>query len=414
MMHAIRPWLILAAFVLLMLPGAMRPCRGADGPGPVISYPLPVVEDPPPASGHPTRDVAEAGPAPTLAQDIPPPFVLPPPPDYSTADHEYMVPEGWIGSPLLERPEAASQGVFFNVESSVVWPHLQNELVGGQVTLGQTSGASPSSAIGLPPGDGLPITGDIVSFSGSPLNAAVSPRFELGYRFPDGFGELSFRYRFLDATGSDTLTVGDLGPAAQASHLHLNFFDLAFGTREFSLGPGWTMRTAVGLRLATASFQSQVNFLTPVTVTEQPFGTGPFTRLFQTEGISNFYGGVIGILEVGHRLWIPELSLFGRVEGSGLYGRVHQTFKETFVESPGSTEISVIGGVGTPLLTPQVGLSYEVPSWNHSRIMVGYQYEIWWQFGRGDDDLSFGALFRSGPVPPGRVELLNIESMCQT
>jgi hypothetical protein len=34
------------------------------------------------------------------------------------------------------------------------------------------------------------------------LNWEVSPRFELGYRLPSGFGELDFAYRFLSASGS--------------------------------------------------------------------------------------------------------------------------------------------------------------------------------------------------------------------
>jgi hypothetical protein len=314
---------------------------------------------------------------------------LPPPPDFTAR------PERWINSPLLERPEAASAGIFFNVESSVVWPHFFNELVGGTVTLAQTSGVSPSSSVALPPGAGMPITGSIISFPKSPLDATVTPRFELGYRFPDGFGELSLGYRFMDATGSDTLTFADLGPANQHSRLDVQFIDLLYGTREFSLGPNWEMRTAVGLRYATAFFDSEVNFLKPVPF-QETFSPAPFTRLSQTEVLGNRYIGVLGLLDVGRKLWVPGLSLFCRVEGAGLYGRVHQTFKETFVEPPGFTQTRVTSGVGTPWLAPEIGLSYEIPRWNHSRVMIGYQYEAWWQFGRGNNDLSFGSLTDQG------------------
>ena len=340
---------------------------------------------PPTVSGAP-----EELPSPTPLQDRPTPFVLPPPPDYTAID------QGWIGSPLLERPEAEPAGVFFNVESSVVWPHLRNELVGGTVTLAQTSGVDPSSSVGLPPGAGMPITGDIIHFPGNPLNPTVTPRFELGYRFPDGFGELKLSYRFLDSSGSDTLIVGDLGPASQKGRLDVNFVDLDFGTRQFSLGPLWEMRTAVGLRFATAYFNSQVSFLKPVTVQESPFGTAPFTRLSQSEAVGNWYIGAHAVLEVGRKLWLPELTLFSRLEGSGMYGRVRQTFKETFVEAPGFTETSVSSGVGTPLLATQVGFSYNVPNWNQCRFMIGYQFEMWWQFGRGNDDLSSGTLDDQG------------------
>jgi hypothetical protein len=317
-------------------------------------------------------------------------YILPAPPDYTAVN------QGWVGSPLLDRPEAAPPGIFFNGESSVVWPHFRNELVGGQVTFAQLSGVSPVSNVGLPPGDGLPVTGDLLKFPGNPLNATVAPRLEIGYRFPDGFGELKVGYRFLESTGSDTLTLGALGDASQKGRLDVHFVDLDYGTREFSLGPDWEMRAAVGLRYARAFVHSQVTFLTPVAVTSFPFGTGPFTRLTEAETIANWYLGVHGVFEVARRLRVPGVTLFGRAEGSGLYGRVHQIFKETFVEAPGYSEINVRNGVGCPLLGAQVGLSWDVPRWNHSRFMIGYQYEIWWQFGRGNNDLSFGTLDDQG------------------
>jgi hypothetical protein len=323
-------------------------------------------------------------------RDRPPAYVLPAPPDYSAAD------EGWIGSPLLERPEAAPAGLFLNVETSVVWPHLRNELVGGQVTLAQTSGVSPSQNVGLPPGDGMPITGDLIKFAGNRLDPTVTPRFELGYRFPDGFGELKLGYRFLVTSGSDTLTVGDLGPASQKGRLDINFIDLDYGTREFSLGPDWEMRTWVGLRGALTFFDSQVRFLNPMPITESPFGTGPFTRLTQSEAASNWYIGAHAVLELGRKLWIPDLTLFWRLEGAGMYSRAHQTFKETFVEAPGFTEIRTTNNVGSPMLATQVGLSWDVPNWDHCRFMMGYQFEMWWQFGRGNNDLSHATLDDQG------------------
>jgi hypothetical protein len=324
-------------------------------------------------------------------QDRPPAYVLPPPPNY-TADGE-----GWTRSPLLERlEEMALPGFFANVESSVVWIHLRNQLVGGTVTIAQTSGAPVNTALNLPPGAGMPITGDVISFPGNPLDPTVTPRFEVGYHFPDGFGEVRLGYRFMESSGSDMLTVGDLGPAAQHGRLDMNIIDLDYGTRQFSLWPNWQMRTAVGLRYATAFFDSHVAFLNPVTIQESPFGLAPFTRFSQSESSFNRYIGAHGVFEVGRQLLVPELALFGRVEGSGLFGRVTQTFRETFAESPGSTETRRTSNVGVPTLATQVGLSYEVPRWNHSRFMIGYQFEMWWQFGRGNNDLSFGTLDDQG------------------
>src|SRR5208337_2699094 len=135
MTHPFRSWLFIAAWTATIVPGTPSLCRAGD----------------PLASG------AQTLPVPSPVQERLPAYVLPPPPpDYPA------VSEDRGGVLLLDRPDAEPPGIFFNVESSVVWPHLRNELVGGAVTLAQTSGVSPVSSVGLPPGAGMPITGDLV------------------------------------------------------------------------------------------------------------------------------------------------------------------------------------------------------------------------------------------------------------
>jgi hypothetical protein len=384
MMHTRHRILVLAAFAVFLSPWTILPCRGQEEP--TSGDPL-VSADKPSAAPSSTEELP---PPQKVLDDRPAPFVLPPPPYYTA------VADGPLNSPWLDRPEAAPPGFFFNVESSVVWPNFHNELQGGQVTLAQTSGVSPGSSNGIPPGAGMPITGDLVSFPGNKFNPTVTPRFELGYRFPDGFGELRLGYRFMDSSGSDTVLVDQLGPAAQRGRLDVEIVDLDYATREFSLPAGWELRPAVGLRYATTFLDSQVTFLNPITVQTQPFGLAPFTRLTQTEALGNRYIGVHGVLEVGRKLGVSGFALFGRVEGAGMYGRVHQTFTETFVESPGSTSTRVTNGGGAPILATQAGLSYDIPRWKHSRFLIGYQYETWWQFGRGNNDVSFGTLTDQG------------------
>ncbi len=374
---------LLAAVAVVLSPCALVPCRGQDGP-PTTLPPVPGVASP----SAPTA--TEELPAPSLVQATPAPFVLPPPPNYNAID------EGPINSPLLDPPDFAPPGWFFNVESSVLWANFQNQLTGGIVTLAQTSGVSTASSIGLPPGAGLPITGDIVRMPSNQFNPTVSPRFELGYRLPDGWGEVRLGYRFLDTTASDTIVLPQLGPAARNARLDVQFADLDYATREFALLPGWEMRTAVGLRYANVFFDSQAAFLEPTAVQEIPYGLAPFTRLSEYESLSTWYIGAHAILEVGRKLGDSGFTLFGRAEGSGLFGRTTQTFTERFVEAPGSTGIRVSGNLGAPIVAGQVGLSYDVPQWHHSRFLIGYQYEAWWQFGRGDNDLSFGTLTDQG------------------
>jgi hypothetical protein len=378
-----RPCASLWAAILVV--AANAPCWAADPPTAA------------PVDGS-NNAAGETLPSPTLVPERPPAFVLPPP-DYN------IEPVPALMSSLLDRPYAAPPGFFANVESSVLWPSFQNEqLIGGQVTPLQLSanppgpGVAPTSAIGLPAGAGLPITGDIVQLPHVNLNPTVSPRFELGYRFPQGFGEFRLSYRFLDARGSQTALVAppfapnNFGFAAQTGRLAMNIVDLDWGTREFSLGPNWQLRTAIGPRYATAYFDSQATFLTPVTVTGNPFGLGTFTRLSQSETLGNWYLGAHGVLEADRKLPVAGLNVFGRVEGAGMWGTARQTFSESFVQAPGFVEQRTVNHPGTPWLNSQVGLSYEVPRWNYSRLLLGYQFEYWWQVGRGDNDLSFGTL----------------------
>jgi hypothetical protein len=321
-------------------------------------------------------------PQPVLEQ--PPAYVLPPPPNFTAA--------GPMNTVLLDPPWAAPPGFYCNVESSVVWPRFHSELQGGQVTLAQTSGVAQNSSIGLPPGAGMPITGDLVNFPYNKLNPTVTPRFEIGYRIPEGWGEVRLGYRFMNSSGSDTVVVGPFGPAAQNGRLNVSFVDLDYVTREFSLLWRWEMRWAVGVRYATDFLNSQVHFLNPVAVQDQPFGLAPFTRLTQYESVNSNWIGVHAVLEIGRKLGASGATLFGRVEGSGLYGRTRQTFDETFVESPGFTTLSNANRLGGPIVAVQTGLAYDIPNWKHSRVLIGYQYEAWWQFGRGNNDVSFGTL----------------------
>jgi hypothetical protein len=397
MTHPIHRLLLLAAFAVVVAPWSL-PCRGQDGPA---AADLVLSADAPSKVPAATEELP---PPQKVPEDRPAPFVLPPPP---TIDYN-NVGDSPLNSPFLDRPDAAPPGWLFNVESSVLFPHFQNEqLIGGQVTplqLGSSPpgpGVAPSSSVGLPPGAGLPITGDLVKLPHLSLNPTVSPRFEVGYRMPQGLGEFRLSYRFLDASGSQTAlfappATDNLGLAAQTGRLALNIVDLDWGTREFALIPNWQLRTAVGVRYATAFFDSQANFLTPMTVTGSPYGTGPFTRLSQSEMLDNWYLGVHAIGEVDRKLPVMGLSLFGRVEGAGLWGTARQTFRETFVQAPGFTEQRVVNQTAMPWLNGQVGLSYEVPRWNYSRFMLGYQFEYWWFLGRGDNDLSFGALSIQG------------------
>ena len=69
------------------------------------------------------------------------------------------------------------------------------------------------------------------------LDWTVAPRFELGYRFPDSFGDFSASYRFLTSEGRGT-AINAFGAFDVRSRLDLNQLDLDYGSaRFFALAP---------------------------------------------------------------------------------------------------------------------------------------------------------------------------------
>ena len=123
------------------------------------------------------------------------------------------------------------------------------------------------------------------------LDWTVSPRFELGYRLPSGFGEVDFAYRFLLAEGSGTTDDPIAAPdatAALTSHLNLQVADLDYGSSETSLesmlGPGFGMKWRLGLRTADMAFDSRAD--EPLAATA-PAGSGFYER-----SVSDHFWGI--------------------------------------------------------------------------------------------------------------------------
>ena len=118
------------------------------------------------------------------------------------------------------------------------------------------------------------------------LNWTVSPRFELGYRLPSGFGEVDVAYRFLLAEGTGSTADPIAAPDATAalrSHLNIHVGDLDYASRETSLGPSWGMKWRIGLRYADVFFDSRAD--EPLAAAAA--GSGIFER-----SISNNFWGI--------------------------------------------------------------------------------------------------------------------------
>ena len=308
------------------------------------------------ADDTPAADSAPASlPAPAaLVPQQPPAYVLPPP---SWPVYNFNQPD-----PLLDRPYAAQPGWYTNVEPNFLLVHLRNQL-GGPVTNSITGKT------------------DFIKFQGNPVDATISPRFELGYRFPGNWGGFQLGYRFLTTQGSEQMTTGpedDIqAPANQMGILNFNLIDFTYVSREFSLGPYWNLRWGAGARALFLYFNSGLKFINP--------GSALSDVLAQNESNSLSGFGVWSFIDLERKMPIEGLALFGRFEATDLEAEIRQGYSET-VLGPSGTLLPFNArydfSVGVPILREVVGASYTVPQWNYCRFMLGLQYETFFQIGR--------------------------------
>jgi hypothetical protein len=303
-------------------------------------------------------------PAPESVPERPPAYILPPVDSWTTAG----VPSP---DPLLDRPGAPLPGPFFNVETNLLGVHFRNQL---QIAVPTTDTQT-----------------DTVQFPGPRLNDTVSPRFEVGYRLADGWGDLLLSYRFLCTQGNQAL-LSDTGPAQVSGQVALNSFDFNYAAQEFALGPAWEMRWRTGIRATIIYYGARLSI-------DQP-ASDPGTLLAQRE-VNYFWGlGPCLTLELSRATPIAGLSVFGRIDDSLQFGHITQTGIESLAGGPGvaAQEFQTkLGFEQTTLQTvEEVGLSYTVPGWNHSRFLLGYHFETYFQLARINFNLSRGQLDAQG------------------
>jgi hypothetical protein len=257
--------------------------------------------------------------------------------------------------PRLDPAESPYPGWLFDVELGIMGSHVKERL-------GETV-----PAMGLP------------SVPMAALDWTVSPRFELGYRLPSGFGELDVAYRFLLTEGSGSTAAGSTASpdaaAALKSHLRINVGDLDYASRETSLGESWGMKWRIGLRTADVLFDSQAD--------EPPHaaGNGIFGR-----GISNDFWGIgpHAALELNRQRNPWGLGWVGRLDGGLLFGEVHQRFTEVSTAGA-STETRFDNPQQVLMLSGFLGLDWRPPRWANLDILLGYTGEYWWNVGRLSD-----------------------------
>jgi hypothetical protein len=346
-MQPLRIWLnalILAAVVAL----ARAPYSWAENP---VSPSDPEVVLRPDTE----RPAEQILPSPTPLPEQPSAYVLPAP-GWPTVD--FTQPD-----PLLDRPYAAPPGFFTNVEINVLWLHLHNRL--GAPVLNAVTGALDQVQVGR-----------------TKLDPTVSPRFEVGCRLPDNWGTCSFGYGFLASQAREQSTTGPQDTvqalADKAGRLVCNMWDLTYGSREYSLDPLFNLRWGAGARLMYLFFDARGEIVHP--------GSLPGSVLAQSETNYVQCYGFWAYLDLERHIGPPGLAAFFRLEGSDFFARIHQSYAETVAGSPGlgpqSSGTGFANWVGPSILREIVGISYTLPRWNHSRILLGYQYEQFFQIGR--------------------------------
>jgi hypothetical protein len=279
------------------------------------------------------------------------PVVQPSPP---SLPGPYFEPDSHLDPPPLPPP-----GWYGDVELNVLSPHVKNALV-GTVQIGT-------------------LAPDTVALPSARLGWTVSPRFEVGYHLPSGFGSFAVAYRFMDSDGSGTLPGPD-GLASIHSRLDVQVFDLDYVSRELSLWPCWDMKWLFGGRLVNIYFDSR---------SQEPFaeaaaGTGVFLRR-DTDRFVGF--GPHWGLELERNLGDWGLAVVGRLDGCIEMGRVRQGFFE---------ESTALGPDGLPLtgqthnrssqavemFRAQLGLRWKPLEWPNAQFFAGYEYEHWYNVGR--------------------------------
>ncbi|HEV3342878.1 MAG TPA: hypothetical protein VG125_21070, partial [Pirellulales bacterium] len=248
-----------------------------------ISTPTPEAEDP-----QILRSLPDL-PSEPRSLFAPAPPIGPPPPDF---ERPYFQRD-----PLLDPANWPQPGWFTDVDLGAIKPHVSYAIANPIQTL---LNATPTVQVGS-----------------AHLNWVVAPRFEIGYRLPSGFGEISVSDRFFNTGGSDNILVPD-GPAHRSSTFFLNYTDIDYGSREFMPWQNWSLKFRGGLRFAQTSFSTRLD----ESFAEAAAGSGVFS---QTQSNRSGGGGSHFGFELDRRFPGRGLTLVSQADVSDLFMRTTQT-----------------------------------------------------------------------------------------
>ncbi len=229
----------------------------------------------------------------------------------------------------------------------------------------------------------------------APLDWTAMPKFTLGYRRPEGYGDLSVSYRFLLSQGSQSLPqFSGGGTGSGSSNLQLHVMDFDYNLSDLFPNDLWLMprqiRLTAGARVAGIQDKATNSggSILSQSATNRFVGAGPRLALESLYPISS------------HR-W----TLFSKFEGAGVIGVDRQSYSQSVsgsnnVITSGSASNSVT--VGVPVIGLKAGLNW-LPDWGGGNVKMsaGYQWERW--FFLGTDTTSNNELTIQGPFVRGEV-----------
>jgi hypothetical protein len=372
---ASRPWCGIIAILTIEICIGLQTAQAQDLP----ASPVPVTQQPsgsvepvqstPVAPAPPVPVGPPMGPYGPLQPRLIPP---PPPPPPGIYANPYQDTNGPLlrGDPLLETVPNRPRGLFAGLEADLVWPHIKNRVTGTLAIDGFT---------------------DTLHLPTASLDVTGSPLFILGYRFAEGCGEFTAKYRSLVTEGSRNIENFDfMGEGFLKSRLNVNVIDLDYGSQEIPLvteAPGqlWDLKFDVGARIAGVYFDSSASgFALNQHTSNNFFGAGPHVSLEFYRYLQDFNG----------------LALYGKVDTAVVIGRIKQNFRESFTFD-GITGVNgastVRGNQAVPMLGIEAGLSWTpTRTWRWLRFTGGYIFEQWWDVGTisgSSADLTYQGLF---------------------
>jgi len=257
-----------------------------------------------------------------------------------------------IGNPLLDGPPG-TPGWVAGVDVGVIVPHIKNHLF---ASVTRASGAT-----------------DVVHLPTADLGVRAMPKFELGYRCGQAAGEIIVAYRFLAAHGDQFVSPVDLPPFGPTgtpltSRLDLQVIDVDYGSYEPRTILGWDMKWRAGVRGMIFYADSQANNGTLAQQTVNRYwGLGPHGSVDFRRGIGD-----------------TGLALFGRIDGSLMFGRVAQRYIDTAIAADGTTDSGetrlFLNGMITDIAV-EAGLAW-TPRWSDRfHVTAGYYYEHFFHLG---------------------------------